>query len=137
MVICSSVQKMGTATSEMQLVNCLFEIILFLLNSPATLKKLLNCQETKINCLFLVGPSNSRKSFIAQSISSHFIKGYASCANSLSEFPYDFFLNKSLVVLEEPLAGANIQVGNKYMSKQDLCRTPILMIGNHNKLGKG
>lgn len=114
------------------------------------LEKILNCQETKINCLFLVGPSNSGKSFVAQSISSHFITGYASCANSLSEFSYENFLNKSLIVLEEPfitdvtcddmkniLAGANIQVGKKYMSKQDLCRTPVIMTGNHHKLGKG
>ncbi|KAJ9601468.1 hypothetical protein L9F63_000385 [Diploptera punctata] len=35
------------------------------------------------------------------------------------------------------LAGAAIQVGKKYMNKQDLCRTPVIMTGNHDKLGKG
>ena len=114
------------------------------------LKKVLNCKEPKINCLFLVGPSNSGKSFIAQSIASHFITGYASSANSLSEFSYENFLNKSLILMEEPFvtegtcddlknifAGANIQVGKKYLPKQDLYRTPVIMTGNHEKLGKG
>ncbi|KAJ4443632.1 hypothetical protein ANN_05306 [Periplaneta americana] len=62
----------------------------------------LNCEETKINCLFFLGPSNSGKSFIAQDIAHHFITGYVTCANSLSEFTYENFLNKSLILLEEP-----------------------------------
>ena len=65
-------------------------------------KKVLNCKEPKINCLFLVGPSNSGKSFIAQSIASQFITGYASSANSLPEFSYENFFNKSLILMEEP-----------------------------------
>ena len=45
------------------------------------LEKILNCQETKINCIFLPGPYNSGKSFVAQGIATHFITGYASSAN--------------------------------------------------------
>lgn len=114
------------------------------------LEKVLNCEEAKINCLFLLGPSNTGKSFIAQGIAYHFITGYASCANSVSEFSYENFLNKSLILLEEPfvtdatcddmkniLAGASIKVGKTYMSKQDLYRTPVIMTGNHENLGKG
>ena len=102
------------------------------------LEKVLNCEEEKINCLFFLGSSNSGKSFIAQSIAYHFITGYASCANCLSEFSYENFLNKSLILLEEPfivdgtcddmkniLGGARIQVGKKYTTKQDVSYTSI------------
>ena len=48
-----------------------------------------------------------------------------------------FLTDETCDDMKNILAGANIKVGKNYMSKQDVCRTPVIMTGNNHKLGKG
>lgn len=106
--------------------------------------------DPKLNCLRIIGTSNSCKSLIAQLLVKDFISAYVNNHNSENEFYLSCFLNKAICLCEELmvtpatgedfksiLGGAKIDISKKYTSKQTLIRTPIIVTSNHKKFGRG
>lgn len=106
--------------------------------------------DPKINCLRIIGLSNTCKSLVGQLIVEDFISSYVNNHNSENEFYLSSFLNKSICICEELmvtpataedfksiLGGAKLDISKKYTSKQVLIRTPIIVTSNHAKFGRG
>lgn len=109
-----------------------------------------NCKLTKINCLRLMGPSNTGKTMIARMLTEIFICAYVNNHNSENEFYLSCFLNKSICLCEELLisqataedfksilGGAPLLISKKFSDKQILNRTPIIVTTNHELFGRG
>lgn len=121
-----------------------------IINFANDLYDLLQCVDSKKNCLRMIGVANSGKTLIAQLIAKPFISAYVNNHNSENEFYLSSFLNKSICLCEELmctpataedfksiLGGANIDISKKYSSKQMLTRTPIIVTSNHKTFGRG
>lgn len=111
---------------------------------------ILSCKYNKINCLRLIGPSNSGKTLIARLICNGFICSYVNNHNSENEFYLSCFLNKCICLCEELLVsqataedfksilgGAELLISKKFHEKQVLTRTPIIITSNHELFGRG
>lgn len=114
------------------------------------LKRVLNKEENKINCLRLIGIPNSGKTLIANCIVEPFITCYNNNHGSENEFYLSNFLNKSIILCEElyitiataedmksVLGGQNIDIAKKFNEKQLLQRTPVIITSNYSRFGRG
>ena len=108
--------------------------------------------DTKKNTLWLYGPPNSGKSFLAAQIIHPFEKSIGVISNQgiLNEFALSHLLQSSLLLWEEPftdvgvaqdmknvLGGKPIAVPMKYNVRQVLNRKPILITSNYEDLTQG
>lgn len=115
-----------------------------------SLKRWLNCEDEKLNCLRIFGTPNSGKTLLARLICNNFICAFVNNHNSENEFYLSCFLNKAIALCEELmitpataedfksiLGGAPLMISKKYNEKQVLIRTPILVTSNHKLFGRG
>nr|QTE04056.1 MAG: nonstructural protein 1 [Turdus naumanni densovirus] len=110
----------------------------------------LMCTHHKKNALFLFGPPNTGKTFIARLLTQTFLVGNMNLKGVTSDFYYEALLNKSIAVMEELwviplvcddfksiLGGVEIDINKKHVEMQRLQRIPVVITCNHDRLGRG
>lgn len=110
----------------------------------------LMCTHHKKNTLFLYGPPNTGKTFLARLLTDVFMCGNMNLKGVTSDFYYEVLLNKSVAVMEELwvipsviddfksiLSGASMDINQKHMPMQRLERLPVVITCNHSNLGRG
>lgn len=113
-------------------------------------KDILQCKHSKINALRLWGVPNSGKTLLANCIVSPFVVCYMNNHGSENEFFMSNMLNKSIILCEElyitiataedlksVLGGQPIDIAKKFLEKQTLKRTPVIITSNYERFGRG
>lgn len=114
------------------------------------LKIVLEKSDFKKNTLRLIGVRDSCKTLLANCIVAPFIACRGNNHCSESEFYLSNYLCKSIIKVDElyvtvataedmksVLAGEPIDISKKFNDQQLMCRTPVIVTGNHRKLGRG
>lgn len=111
---------------------------------------LLTCTHYKKNTLKLHGAPNSCKSLIAKFICEPFLTCHINNHNSENEFYLSNAIMKVIIWADElfltpataedfkgVLGGQPVDISQKYVSKQVLERTPVIITSNYDKFGRG
>lgn len=114
------------------------------------LESLLLCKHPKKNTLRLWGRASTGKTMIVRAIGEPFLCHFQGMCGAHSDFAFEGLLNVTVGIVEEAffipkevedwktiMSGQSLTVNKKYLGKQTIQRTPLLMTSNHYKLGRG